>query len=235
MKKNVIVTVLMIVIFILGIAFGGVCMMLYNSNKGGSDTSQLSSNTSNNSGDVAAIDSNQANTVTNNSYAIYQENYNKMFDDSWSPQDTGVKSYNCVVYAYNQSGDSEQINDAYVDSRGDAYIDIPSTSALFNINGVNKYSSDMGSYKVGSNVADVAFTHYANGGNFYLTLLYQDGTVSVIPAGGLGEYINEINIINVSEAKNIVKIFSNLYFGNAVDINGNTISLNSYAYPDSTN
>ncbi|MCL2860060.1 MAG: hypothetical protein FWF46_05805 [Oscillospiraceae bacterium] len=224
MKKNVIVTVLMIVIFVLGVALGGVCMMLYNNNKDKNDTSQLNNNTYNNGNDVASIGDNQGNNVVNNAFAVYQQNYNKMFNNSFSVDENG-NLYDWVAYAYNNPIDSNDgISDAYVDSHGDAYIDISEKSNLYNKYGAN--------YKVSSGVADIAFCHYANGLTYYLALVNQDGTVSVIIANDDTSTMSEIKVTNIPNINNIVKIiyqrYGNGWFGTAVDVNGNTINLDSY-------
>ncbi|MCL2860058.1 MAG: hypothetical protein FWF46_05795 [Oscillospiraceae bacterium] len=232
MKKNVIVTVLMIIIFVLGVALGGVCMMLYNNNKDKNDTSQLNNNTYNNGNDIANIGDNQANNVGNNAFAVYQQNYNKRFGDL--VDDQGY-NYTISIHAYNAPGDSLGIYDAYVDNHGDAYIDISKTSNLYSKYGAN--------YKVASNVADVTFCHYGNGSDYYLVLLNQDGTVSFIHAGSLEVEISELRVINIPDLKNIVKIQSETWddydgtgswIGCAVDINGNVIDLDQYLENDTT-
>ena len=246
MKKNVIVTIMIVIIFVLGIALGGVCMYLYNANTDKNDICQMSNNTVNTnnglaninnnqlSNNTAIIDSNsinntisntQQNAVSENSYKLYQQNYNKIFDGSINKDSSDVEEqyYNPVVYRLNAE-DPLGIFSAEIDSKGDAYIDIANTSNLH-----SKYGD---TYKVASNVADLAFCGYDSGGHYYLALINQDGTVSIIMAGGLEREISEIIVTNIPNVNNAVKIiygFGEYYYrGAVVDINGNVIGLEKY-------
>lgn len=220
-KKALTGKILIVVIVILLVAIAGLLayIVVQNNNTKNNTASQGSVT------NVTGVESNASvNSVMNNSYALYQQNYNKMFNNSFSIDENG-NLYDWVVYVYNNPSDvNGGISDAYVDSHGDAYIDIAETSSLYSKYGTN--------YKVASNVADVAFCHYANGLTYYLALVNQDGTVSVIVLSDDTSRMSEIKVTNIPNVNNIVKViyqrYGNGWFGTAIDVNGNTISLDQY-------
>jgi len=191
MNKNVIVTVLIIVIFVLGVALGGVCVLLYNANKGKDDIGQVGNNMPNTNNAVANINNNQVNNIINN-------NENNTISGSTTIETTVANNQTISIFNkilnpnndpnYSDNGDLVSCYSIYEGDGSDIVLTLTYDGKVTIYAGENSVDENAG-MKLNANtnyeitgfpkkVADIFLGYYGQSVNYPIAFfILEDGTV----------------------------------------------------------
>ena len=153
--------------------------------------------------------------IKENSFAIYQENYEKAFKQTMTSENR------IEIYTHNEYS-MHGVERIYLDKNNDAYLTFNENSDLY-----KKYGEN---YKIETGVANIFLCDMGNGGYQEAIFLKLDGTASYV-SGYKIETTNSVNCENIDGVENAVNVINYLATDGMsggweyaiIDINGNVI------------
>ena len=169
MKKNVIVTILIVVIFVLGVVLGGICVYVYNANKDKDNTSQLSNVVNNNDNRSSNITQSEINnnlidnSLTNQNTNTNEKNTSILYHGDEISIQPGISQYSYSLEVHNNEIIQKYDNKKYYNYEDSRYV-CESIGTLVGVLGSYDGSGDIGTEVVGivGNIARIATLNKLN-------------------------------------------------------------------------